>query len=120
VHKQLVVSRFDTAGMTLSEEFVPAIASGATFAPREGGPGLEKLYVTAATVAEGKLYALSAAHATLFTIDLTSRAVVDARTVSGLMRPVGMAIRNGRFYVVSADGELLILNPREAAATQPR
>jgi hypothetical protein len=66
--------------------------------------------VTAATVAEGKLYALSAAHATLLTIDLASRAVVDARTVSGLMRPVGMAIRDGRFHIVSADGELLILN----------
>ena len=112
VHQRLVVSRFDMADMTLSEEFVPAIVNGVTFAPRQGGPGLEKLYVTAATVAEGRLYALSAAHATLITIDLASRAVVDAWTVPGLVRPVGMAIRDGRFHVVSADGELLIISPR--------
>jgi hypothetical protein len=64
------------------------------------------LYVTAASIADGKLYALSAAHATLRTIDLAARAVVDARTIPVLARPVGLAIRNGLFYVVSADGEL--------------
>jgi DNA-binding beta-propeller fold protein YncE len=111
-NRQLVVSRFDIADMTLSEEFAPAIAAGAAFAPKQGGPGLEKLYVTAATVEGGKLHALSAAHATLLTIDLAARAVVDAKTIPGLARPVGLASRNGRFHVVTADGELVIVGSR--------
>jgi len=102
-----VVSRFDRRDMTLSEEFVPALAagSGLTLA---GKRSLDEYYVTAATVADGHLYALSAAYGTLLSIDLTTRRVSAARTISGLDRPTGLAIKGGQFFIVSETGQLVI------------
>lgn len=94
--QRMVVSRFDSADMTLSEEWMP-----------KGAPSLEKLYVTAATVADGRLYALSAAHATLLTIDLATGSVVDARIIPGLERPTGIAIKDGELHIITKDAELL-------------
>ena len=93
--RRLIVSRFATSDMVLSEEFAPS-----------GPPGLERLYVTGATVADGRLYAVSAAHGTLVTIDLATHAVIDTRTIPSLKQPAGLAIKDGRFHIVSADGTL--------------
>ena len=105
--KRMVVSRFDRADMTLAEEFVPMFAPGVSFAPPEGAPGLERLYVSAATIDGGRLYALSAAHATLLTVDLASHEVIAAQTIPGLERPTGLALKGDTFFIVTADGALL-------------
>lgn len=108
--KRLVVSRFDRRDMTLSGEFVPAIApdSGLTLAGEKRS--LDEYYVTGAAVADGRLYAISAAHGVLLTIDLASHAVVAAHQIAGLSRPVGLAIRGGEFYVADADGTIRVVD----------
>lgn len=103
--KRWVVSRFDPKDMLLSEEFVPTVAP-ALFTPAEGTNPLEGFYVTAATIADGKLYALSAAHSTLLTIDLASHAVVAAHGIDGISQPTGMALKEGRLVIVSRDGSM--------------
>ena len=107
ITKRMVVSRFDRADLALSEEFVPAVAAGAPFAPQKGAPGLERYYVTGATIANGRLYAISAAHSTLLTIDLASHQVIAARTVAGLSKPTGLAIKGSDFVILTAAGEVL-------------
>lgn len=106
--KRWVVSRFDPRDMILSEEFVPAI-SAALGTPKEGSNPLDDFYVTAATIADGRLYALSAAHSTLLTIDLATHTVVAAYTITGLTQPTGMALKNGKLYVVGRNGGLAII-----------
>ena len=105
--KRWVVSKFDGGDMQLSEEFLPTIApalAGGAKAP------LDEFYVTGATIADGNLYALSAAHSTLLTLDLASHAVTAARTIPGLSQPTGIARRSdGRFCIVSRDGSLTIV-----------
>jgi hypothetical protein len=100
---RLVVSRFDRGDMTLSQEFLPAVdpAAGLTLAP---GRTIDALYVTAATVHEGRLWALSAAHSTKIAIDLASSRIVAAHTIAGLRRPAGLAVRDHRFVVADEDG----------------
>ena len=87
--RTLVVSRFDRDDFTLSEEFVPKVAagSGPTLA---GTRKLDDFFVTGATIAGGRMYAISAAYNTLLTIDLHTRAVVAAHVVPGLVRPTGI------------------------------
>jgi hypothetical protein len=111
--KRLVVSRFDRRDMTLSEEFVPTLApdAGLTFAGEKRS--LDELYITGAAVADGKLYAISAAHGVLLTMDLASHVVVAAHFIAGLERPVGLAIRGGEFYVADGDGSIRIVDRRE-------
>ncbi len=107
--KRWVISRFDPADMLLSEEFVPA--PGTVFGPpADGGTPLQDFYVTAATIDGGQLYALSAAHSTLITIDLASHAVTGAHTIAGLAQPTGMALKDGRLYIVGRDGGLTVLD----------
>lgn len=105
-----VVSRFDAADMMLSEEFVPKLDPALGAAPRGGPNPLDAFYVTAATIAGGRLYALSAAHSTLLTIDLASHAIVAAHTIPGLAQPTGLALKDGRFLIVSRDGTLTIVD----------
>jgi disulfide bond formation protein DsbB len=106
--RRMVVSRFDVGDMTLSEEFIPSLApevlQHAPGVASEPGSPLDDLYVTAATIENGRLYALSAAHSTLLTIDLASRTVVEAHTIAGLRQPTGLALRDGELVIVSADG----------------
>jgi disulfide bond formation protein DsbB len=106
--KRLVVSRFDRRDLTLSEEFVPTLApeSGLTLAPDRT---LDELVVTGAAVADGKLFALSAAYGTLLTIDLARRQVVAAHAIAGLMRPSGLAIKGSDFYVVDEAGLVTVV-----------
>jgi DNA-binding beta-propeller fold protein YncE len=101
--QRLVVSRFDTGDMQLSEEFLPSIATGLPFAPSDPkARPLDKLYVTGATFAGGRLLALSAAAGTLLTIDPAAHTIVAARTLSGLTEPpVGIAVKGDQLYVVT-------------------
>lgn len=109
VTKRMVVSRFDRSDLTLAEEFVPAFAPDSPFAPKKGAPGLESFYVTAATIAGRRLYALSAAHSTLLTIDLASHQVIAAQAIPGLDRPTGLVIKGSEFVIVTASGEVLMV-----------
>lgn len=92
--KRWVVSRFDGGDMQLSAEFMP----------KQDG-----VYVTAATIAGGRMYALSAAHSMLLTLDLASGTITGARTIPGLSQPTGIAIKGGTFYIVSRSGALTIV-----------
>jgi disulfide bond formation protein DsbB len=105
--RRLVVSRFDRSDLTLSAEFVPTLAAGLTLAGETRS--LDELYVTGATFADGRLYALSAAYGTLLAIDPVRQTVVAAWAVPGLSRPTGLAVRGNDFYVLSEDGSLTIV-----------
>lgn len=110
-HRRLVVSRFDTTDMQLWEEFLPVIARDLPFAPDDDSRPLDDLYVTAATIADGRLYALSAAHSTLLAIDLTFRAVVAAYAIDGLSQPTGLAVKDGELFIVSSDATITRCRP---------
>jgi disulfide bond formation protein DsbB len=102
---RLVVARFDRADMTLSEEFLPALdpASGLSV---KNGRSLDELAVSCAASHAGRLYALSAAFGTLVAIDPVTHALVAARTLEGVERPVGLAFQNETIYVVDANGRM--------------
>jgi disulfide bond formation protein DsbB len=102
-----VVSRFDAGDMQLSEEFVPKLEPSLGLTPERGARPLDGYYVTAAAVAHGRLYALSAAHSTLLTIELASRTVIAAQAIPGLAQPVGLAIKDGRCQILSRSGVLV-------------
>ena len=106
--KRLVVSRFDRADMTLSEEFTPTLAAdaGLTLA---GKQTLNDFYVTGATIADGNMYAISAAFSTLLTIDLRAREVTAARAVPGVVRPVGLAARQDELHILGEDGRVWVV-----------
>jgi disulfide bond formation protein DsbB len=107
--KRLVISRFDRSDLTLSEEYSPALdpASGLqTTGPQRS---LHELYVTGATVADGRLYAISAAYSTLIAVDLTTHRVVAAHAIPGLERPSGLAIRGNDLYIVGEGGSVSIV-----------
>jgi len=113
VHR-LVVSRFDRRDMTLSAEFMPAVSadSGLTLAGQSRS--LDELYVSAATFANGRLYALSAAYGTLLVIDPLRQAVVAAYVVPGVSRPTGLALRGDDLHIVCKDGTLLVVGAPDA------
>jgi disulfide bond formation protein DsbB len=105
--KRLVVSRFGE-DYTLSEEFTPGLAAGSGLqlgARRR----LDEYYPTGAAVADGRLCAISAAYATVLTIDLASRAIVAAHAVAGVTRPVGLAIKGPDFYILGEDGSVTVV-----------
>ena len=106
--KRLIVSRFDRRDLTLSEEYAPTLApeSGLTLALNRS---LDELTVTGAAIADGQLFALSAAYGTLLTIDLGRRQVVAAHAISGLTRPTGIAIKDGDLYIVDDAGTLTVV-----------
>ncbi|HKJ91712.1 MAG TPA: hypothetical protein VJ957_01035, partial [Longimicrobiales bacterium] len=103
-HRQLVVSRFARRDMVLSSEFVPGLAPGLTLA--EPGRSLADYVVTGAAVADGRLYAISAAYSTLLVVDLGARQVVGAYAVPGIERPVGLAVRGAELLVAQGDGRV--------------
>jgi hypothetical protein len=107
--KRFVVSRFDRRDMTLSEEFTPALAPGSGLAFTSDKGSLDSFYATGAAFHGGKLYVISAAFGTLLTIDPQARTVVDARTLPGLERPVGLAIKGAEAFIVGADGGITVV-----------
>jgi disulfide bond formation protein DsbB len=115
--RRLVVSRFARGDLLLSSEFIPALGPGLSFS----GPDrtLADYVVTGATIAEGLLYAISAAHSTLLVIDPAARVVRAAYAVPGLARPTGLAARAGELYVLQADGRVAVIE-RPPAPLAPR
>jgi len=106
-HRRLVVSRFARDDLTLASEFLPGLGPGLAL----GGDGrsLAEYVVTGAVVADGRLYAVSAAYSTLLVIDLESKSVTAAYAVPGLEDPVGVAARGGQLLVAQADGRLAVI-----------
>ncbi len=107
-HAQLVVSRFDRTDMLLSSEFLPRLAPALRL--RAPGRGLAEYVVTGADVADGVLYAVSAAFSTLLVVDLPSRTVTAAYALPGISRPVGLAVRGPELLVAQADGRIAVLD----------
>ncbi len=107
-HAQLVVSRFDRAGLLLSSEFLPRLAPA--LRPSAPGRGIAEYVVTGADVADGRLYAVSAAYSTLLVIDLQTKTVTAAYALSGVSRPVALAVRGGQLLVAQADGRIAVLD----------
>jgi len=112
-YHRLLVSRFDRRDLTLSEEFLPGLASesGLALAPERT---LDELTITAAAVADGQLHLLSATYGLVLVVDLATHQVVAASAIEGLTRPVGLAIRGDDYYVLSEDGMVTIVNWRNA------
>ena len=106
-HPRLVVSRFDRADMLLSSEFLPELGAGLALAGAERT--LAEYVVTGATVVDGRLYAISAAHSTLLEIDLASRQLTAAWAVPGLEHPVGLASRGAELLVAQRDGRIAVI-----------
>jgi disulfide bond formation protein DsbB len=106
--KRLVLSRFDRRDMTLSEEFSPTIAPAAGLA-LAGKRSLDEFVVTGATIADGRMYAISAAYNTLLTIDLSTHMVVAAHTIPGLVRPTGIAVKGESLYIVGESGAVWVV-----------
>jgi disulfide bond formation protein DsbB len=107
--RQLVVSRFARRDLMLSEEFVPRLAPGSGLALGSGERSLAELAVTGAAVAGTRLYAMSAAYATLLTIDLTTREVVAAHAVPGVTGATGLALKNGELWIPDERGGVSIV-----------
>jgi hypothetical protein len=103
-----VVSRFSRTDFLLSSEFLPDLAPGLTL--RGPDRRLAEYVVTGAVVADGLLYAVSAAYSTLLVIDLQARRVRAAYTVPGLERPTGLAVRGAQLLVAHPDGRLAVLD----------
>lgn len=106
-HQRLVVSRFDRGDFLLSSEFLPRLGPG--LVPSGPERGLADYVVTGAAVADGRLYAVSAAYSTLLVIDLQARSVTAAYAVPGISSPVGLASRGGQLLVAQADGRIAVL-----------
>jgi disulfide bond formation protein DsbB len=105
--RRWAVARFDAADMQLVEEYVPRLDPALVPSASEGA--IESFFITGAASADGRLYAISAAGGVLLTIDLMSRAIVEARVVPGLDEPTGLAIRGRQFFIVSRDGTLSVV-----------
>lgn len=106
-HRDLVVSRFARADMTLSSEFEPVLGDGLALGENRG---LAEYVVTGATVMDGTLWAISAAYATLLAVDLRSKTVHAAYAVPGLGHPVGLAARGSQLLIAQTDGRVAVLD----------
>lgn len=107
--RRLIVSRFDRRDLTLSEEYPPRLAPESGLRLSGEKRSLDEYYVTGAAVADGRLYAISAAFATLLTIDLATHSVVAAHAIPGLERPTGLAIKGGDLYLVGEGGAVSVV-----------
>lgn len=106
-HRRMVISRFDRSDFQLSSEFLVDVAPPLALADPDRSTG--DFVVTGAVVADGTLYAVSAAYSTILAIDLTARRLVSAWTVSGLEQPVGLALRGEEWLVAQADGRVAVV-----------
>jgi hypothetical protein len=118
-HRRLVVSRFDRGDLTLASEFLPRLGPG--LERRDAERGLGDYLVTGADVADGHLYAISAAYSTILVVDLASRTLTAAYAVPGLCDPVGLAVRGQELLVAQGDGRIAVLpRPTRAAPGDTR
>jgi disulfide bond formation protein DsbB len=116
VAKRMVVSRFDRKDFTLSEEFVPTLDKGAGLS-LGADRSLGEYVVSGATVVGGQLFAISASHSTLLTLDLATHRIVAAHTIDGLTRPVGIAAKGDDLYILGDDLSVTIVGRPVAAAS---
>ena len=107
--KRMVVSRFDAADLTLSEEYVPALAAESSVTLKAKRK-LDEFYVTGAAIADGRMYAISAAFNTLLTFDLAQRKIVAAHAIPGLVKPTGLAIKGAELYIVGEGGSVWVVD----------
>jgi hypothetical protein len=107
-HRRLVVSRFARGDLMLASEFLPGLGDGLAWSG--DGRSLAEYVVTGAVVAEGRLYAISAAYSTLLVIDLARKTVAAAYAVPGIEQPVGLALRGHRLLVAQADGRIAVVD----------
>jgi disulfide bond formation protein DsbB len=117
-HRRLVVSRFDRADFQLASEFLPRPGAGLSLTDTDRS--LAEYFVTGASVADGLLYAISAAYSTLLAIDLQSRSVTAAYAVPGIAQPVGVTVRGGQLLIAQADGRIAVLERPGPAGTNGR
>jgi disulfide bond formation protein DsbB len=106
-HRRLVVSRFARGDFLLASERVPALAAGLGLAAPDRA--LADYVVTGAVVADGRLYALSAAYSTLLVADPAASTLHAAYAVPGLTRPIGLAARGPELLVAQADGRVAVV-----------
>ena len=112
-HRRLVVARFSRADFLPVSERVPVLGAGLAMSAPERSLG--EFLVTGAAVADGALYAISAAYSTLLVMDPEGRMVRAAYLVPGLAQPTGLAARGSRLLVAQADGRIAVLDrPRPA------
>jgi disulfide bond formation protein DsbB len=110
-HRRLVVSRFARADFLLASEFEPRLGAGLTPSGADRSPA--EYVVTGAVVADGLLYAVSAAYSTLLVIDLEDQTLRAAYAVPGIARPVGLAARGSQLLVAQADGRIALIERPE-------
>ena len=106
-HRRLVVSRFARADFLLASEFEPRLGSSLNLSGADRSPA--EYVVTGAVVADGLLYAVSAAYSTLLVIDLGNKTLRGAWAVPGIEHPVGLAARGTQLLVAQADGRIAVL-----------
>lgn len=106
-HRRLVVSKFARADRMLASEFLLRPREGLALAGSERS--LAEYVVTGAAVADGRLYAISAAYSTLLVVDLRDGILSAAYAVPGLQRPVGVAVRGSHLLIGQADGRIAVL-----------
>lgn len=108
--KRMVVSRFDRRDLTLSEEWTPELATPTISLVKDRALG--EFMVTGATIAGGRLVAVSAAYPSALVFDLASRSLVAAWSLPGVVRPVGIAMKGDDAYVLDDGGTLTVLGMR--------
>jgi disulfide bond formation protein DsbB len=119
VAKRMVVSRFDRKDFTLSEEFVPALDKNAGLA-LGADRSLGEYMISGATIVGGQLFAISASHSTLLTLDLATHRIVAAYTIGGLTRPVGIAAKGDDLFILGDDLSVTVVGrPAAPAAAIP-
>ena len=96
----------------LSEELRPALASGLSLSGEERS--LDEYVVTGVAVDGDRLYAVSAAWATLLVFDLAAGELASAHGLEGVERPTGLALRGNDLYVVDGEGAVLVVERPEA------
>ncbi len=106
-HRRLVVSRVARGDLVLASEFEPRLGAGLT--PLGPERSAAEYVVTGAVVADGLLYAMSAAYSTLLMIDLQDKVTRGAYTVPGIADPVGLAARGAQLLVAQADGRVAVV-----------
>lgn len=117
-HPRMVISRFARSDLQLSSEFEVHVDAPLALA----GPdrSAAEFVVTGAVVAEGTLYAVSAAYSTILAVDLTARRLVAAWAVPGLEQPVGLALKGDDWLVAQADGRVAVVSrPGRSPAPPP-
>jgi hypothetical protein len=93
--------------LLLASEFEPRLAAG--LAPSGADRSPAEYVVTGAVVADGLLYAISAAYSTLLVIDLDTKELTAAYAVPGIAQPVGLARRGAELLVAEADGRIAVV-----------